>query len=105
MRLKNSIYEKIYDVVRLIPKGKVATYGQLAQIVGGCTPRMVGYAMAATPNQSDIPWQRVINFQGKTSPRASGDGSVIQQKILESEGILFDENDVIDLERFRWEGI
>ncbi len=61
------IYHRIYLVVRQIPRGKVATYGQIAVIVGGCTARMVGYALSATPQQSDVPWQRVINAQGKIS--------------------------------------
>ena len=59
------LYERIYLVVRQIPPGKVATYGQVAQITGNCTARMVGYAMAACPD--DVPWQRVINAQGKVS--------------------------------------
>ena len=103
--MNSSTYENIYTIVRLIPKGKVATYGQIAKIVGGFTPRMVGYAMAALSNNSDVPWHRVINYQGKTSQRASGDGNIIQQKLLETEGILFDENEKIELERFRWEGL
>lgn len=67
-------YERIYEVVRLIPPGRVATYGQVASIVGNCTARMVGYAMAALPPGSDVPWQRVINAQGKISLRADSAG-------------------------------
>ena len=62
------LYERIYAVVRLIPPGKAAAYGQIAAIVGDCTARMVGYAMASVPTGSDVPWQRVINAQGKVSP-------------------------------------
>ncbi len=62
-------YEKIYQVVRKIPLGKVATYGQIAKIVDRCTPRMVGYAMAASKG-ADVPWQRVINYKGEISPAA-----------------------------------
>ncbi len=102
--MKQSIYENIYSIVRLIPRGKVATYGQIANIVGGCTARMVGYAMAALPSNSDVPWQRVLNHKGKTSTRASGDGDIIQLKVLETEGIRFDENESIKLEQYRWTG-
>ena len=82
------LYTRIYTVVRQIPPGKVATYGQVAEIVGDCTARMVGYAMAASPD--DVPWQRVINAQGKVSPRADNWGSEVQRLRLEEEGVVFD---------------
>ncbi len=97
-------YDRIYAVVRKIPAGKVATYGQIATMVGRCTPRMVGYAMAALPFETDVPWQRVINRQGKVSPRTSGHGSSHQQQFLEAEGVTFDEDQRIDLEKFGWQG-
>ena len=96
------VYERIYDLVRQIPEGQVATYGQVAELVGGCTARMIGYAMAALTSASDIPWQRVINSQGKISIRSSGDAGTLQRKILEDEGVLFDTQDRIDLKRFGW---
>lgn len=96
------VYERIYTIVRMIPKGKVATYGQIARIVGECTPRMVGYAMAALDHGSDVPWQRVINSRGTVSPRSSGPGDIIQQKVLESEGIEFDKHGRVDLQAFGW---
>jgi methylated-DNA-protein-cysteine methyltransferase-like protein len=95
--------QRIYAVVRQIPPGKVATYGQIASIVGGCTARMVGYAMAAV-DDPDVPWQRVINAQGKISPRADGGGAVEQRARLEAEGIHFDENGRVALNRVRWYG-
>jgi methylated-DNA-protein-cysteine methyltransferase-like protein len=98
-----SVYERIHAVARLVPRGRVATYGQIARIVG-CTPRMVGYAMASLPDDSDVPWQRVINSQGRVSPRGAGDGGLIQRKILEREGIRFDASGRVDLERVGWEG-
>lgn len=97
-------YERIYAVVRLIPPGRVATYGQIAAIVGECTPRMVGYAMAAVPAGSDVPWQRVINAQGKISPRSDGGGSVRQHRLLVDEGVEFDEQERVDFRRYRWPG-
>jgi methylated-DNA-protein-cysteine methyltransferase related protein len=97
-----SVYQLIYAVVLQIPFGQVATYGQIAKIVGGCTPRMVGYAMAALHRGDDVPWQRVINHKGRISDRKSGPGDIIQRKILEMEGIEFDDNGGIDLKKFRW---
>jgi len=96
------VYQRIYAIVRQIPSGKVATYGQIARIVGGCTPRMVGYAMSATPTGSDIPWQRVINAQGKVSPHGDGFGTEMQRALLMEEGIVFDSQGRVDFDRFGW---
>jgi methylated-DNA-protein-cysteine methyltransferase related protein len=99
------LYQRIYAIVRQIPPGKVASYGQISRIVGGCTPRMVGYAMAALRSSKDIPevpWQRVINSQGKISPHGEGFGSAIQRQLLEDEGITFSLEGVIDFDRFGW---
>lgn len=95
-------YEQIYAIVRQIPPGKVATYGQVAALAGGCSARMVGYAMAALPENSDVPWQRVINYQGKISPHGFGYGSWLQRQLLEAEGVRFDEQGRIDLREFGW---
>ena len=103
--LKNApVYERIYAVVRQIPAGKVTTYGQVAASVGQCTARMVGYAMAALSHDTDVPWPRVINRQGRVSLRESGHGSAHQRLILEEEGIRFDTQGRIDLEVFGWLG-
>lgn len=96
------LYQRIYAIVRQIPSGKVTTYGQIARIVGGCTPRMVGYAMSATPTGSDIPWQRVINAQGKVSPHGDGFGTEMQRALLMEEGIVFDSQGRVDFDRFGW---
>ncbi|MCC6458466.1 MAG: MGMT family protein [Caldilineaceae bacterium] len=93
--------ERIYLVVRQIPPGKVSTYGDIAAIVGDCTARMVGYAMAAA--RGDLPWHRVINAQGKISPRGDGGGEELQRARLEDEGIHFSDGKV-DLKRVRWLG-
>lgn len=95
-------FERIYAVVREIPAGRVATYGQIAGIVG-CTARMVGYAMAATPSGSDIPWQRVINSRGEISPRP-GDGPSRQRDLLGGEGIRFSAAGRVDLTEVGWSG-
>ena len=95
------LYARIYTVVRQIPRGKVATYGQVAEIVGDCTARVVGYAMAAAPD--DVPWQRVINSQGRVSERP-GLGPAVQRQMLEREGVVFDARDRVDLKRYGWNG-
>lgn len=98
------LHLRIYAVVRQIPPGRVATYGQIAAIVGDCTPRMVGYAMAAVPPGSNVPWHRVINAQGKISLRADGGGAVEQRARLEAEGIHFDAEGRVNLRRVQWPG-
>jgi methylated-DNA-protein-cysteine methyltransferase-like protein len=98
------LYERIYAVVRQIPCGQVATYGQIASIVGNCTARMVGYALATVPAGSDVPWQRVINAQGKISLRADSGGNDLQRQRLEEEGVRFDRQQRVDFRRYRWSG-
>ncbi len=95
-----SIYQKIYNTVRQIPYGRVATYGQIAQMVDNCTARMVGYALAATPEDVEIPWHRVINSQGKLSLITFED---LQRRLLESEDIKFDKSGKVDLRKYRWD--
>ena len=97
--MKNQLtrFEAVYDKVRQIPKGQVATYQQIAKLVPNCSPRMVGYALAALNMDSDVPWHRVINSQGKISPRTNGDGSYIQRELLADENIHFDSRGKVDL--------
>jgi len=101
---------QVWELVRQIPTGKVSTYGRIAGLLpipGGMNPpdyaafgaRWVGGAMANCPD--DVPWQRVVNAQGKISPRP---GSQRQRELLEAEGVLFDDRGRIDLNRFGWEG-
>jgi methylated-DNA-protein-cysteine methyltransferase-like protein len=99
------IYDRIYEVVRSVPEGKVTTYGMVARIAGGCTARMVGYAMAALRYRNDVeevPWQRVINSKGKISPHGEGIGSFEQRRLLEEEGVVFKSDDTVDLDQFGW---
>jgi methylated-DNA-protein-cysteine methyltransferase-like protein len=97
-------YERIYAAVSQIPHGRVATYGQIASIVGECSARMVGYAMAALPPDTTVPWQRVINRLGKISPRTSGSGSAKQRQLLEVEGVRFDGQGRVDFDAVGWPG-
>ena len=97
-----AVYDQVLEVVRQIPRGQVATYGQIAMIVGNCTPRMVGYCMASLDPDSDVPWQRVINRQGRISPRGVGDGALRQRQLLISEGVEFSDADRISFRKFGW---
>ena len=99
-----SSYQRIYAVVRKIPRGRVATYGQVATLAGlNGHARQVGYAMAALPTHSALPWHRVINAEGRISMRRSGPGgSIIQQQLLEREGVRFDAGGRVSLTTFRW---
>ena len=101
-------FEAVWAVVRQVPAGKVATYGQIGERVdkpegvaddawGTYRARWVGQAMAACP--ADVPWQRIINSEGKISPRPGAD---LQRRLLEQEGIEFDSRQRIDLKRFGW---
>ncbi len=97
-----ALFPHVYEVVRQVPRGIVTTYGDVATIVGqGADARLVGYAMANCPD--DVPWQRVINSQGKISLRP-GDGAEKQRMRLEAEGIAFDQKGRVDLKKYRWAG-
>jgi methylated-DNA-protein-cysteine methyltransferase-like protein len=96
-------YRRIYAVVRRIPRGRVATYGQVATLAGlGGHARQVGYAMHALGPDDDVPWHRVVNAQGRVSARAEPGGDQIQRQLLEREGVRFDAAGRVDLERFGW---
>lgn len=97
-------YQRIYAVVRRIPRGRVATYGQVATLAGlPRQPRLVGYAMHALPNGTVLPWHRVINAQGRVSPRSGdGGGSLTQRVLLEREGVRFDVSGRVSLARQAW---
>lgn len=99
-------YERIYAVVREIPPGRVATYGQVAELAGLIgKPRLVGYALYRVDMaQDDIPWQRVINAKGEVSQSPLRNGTdYLQRAILEDEGIEFDVRGRVDLKRYRWQ--
>ena len=103
--MKNKHYQQIYAIVRQIPPGKVASYGQIAHLVDGATARMVGYAMHASgPEDGQVPWQRVVNSQGRISAHGDGIGASLQRQMLEEEGVVFDRTGRIDLEIFGWLG-
>ena len=92
-------YARIFAVVRRIPRGRVATYGQVAKIAGRVGARQVGYALHALKDES-VPWQRVINAKGEISLR--GEVGEVQRAMLEGEGIELDARGRVDLARYRW---
>lgn len=102
MSKKITYRDLVFDIVKQIPAGKVASYGQISKMIPGCTARMVGYALASLPNDSGVPWQRVINSKGKISPHGAGFGSAMQRALLEQEGINFKEDNSIDMRNFGW---
>jgi methylated-DNA-protein-cysteine methyltransferase related protein len=93
---------RIHRVVSRIPRGRVATYGQIARIAGlRGQARLVGYAMHALPSGTRVPWQRVVNARGEIS--LPGSSAVRQRELLEREGVRFDTRGRIDLDRFLWQ--
>ncbi len=98
-----STYARIYTVVRRIPAGRVATYGQVAALAGlGGHARQVGYAMSALPDDGHVPWHRVINARGEISPRWESGADLEQRSLLETEGVQFNAGGRISLARYRW---
>ncbi len=101
----SDVRPRIHAVVRRIPRGRVATYGQVAALAGlPRQARLVGYAMAALPEGSTVPWHRVVNARGTISARADGPGAgVVQRLRLEREGVEFDAGGRLSLERYQWQ--
>ena len=94
---------RIYSIVAKIPRGKVATYGQIAALAGiPREARKVGRALHALPVGSDVPWQRVINAKAEVSRRKRSEAHLLQRQLLEDEGIVFDEHGRVNFKRFRW---
>ena len=94
-------FEKIYEVVKSIPKGKVATYGQVALLAGNPRwARVVGYALHVNPEPGIIPCHRVVNREGRVAPGFAFGGEGVQRQLLESEGIVFEPDGRIDLEKY-----
>jgi len=101
MKERSTLHARIHYVVSQIPRGRVATYGQIARLAGlQGQPRLVGYALHALPSGTSVPWQRVVNAQGGISARSGHDTR--QRQILEGEGIAFDLRGRIRLASFQW---
>ena len=104
---RDSSYQAIYSVIRAIPEGRVATYGQVATLAGMAgRARQVGQALRRCDPDSAVPWQRVVNSQGRISERRHSGGEAsepLQRAMLEAEGVEFMRGGRIDLERYRWD--
>jgi methylated-DNA-protein-cysteine methyltransferase-like protein len=102
-RPAESRWRRVWSVVERIPAGRVATYGQVAELAGlPGAARQVGYALAALPDGSEVPWQRVVNVRGEISARQDFDGGPRQRLLLLDEGVVFSPEGRIDLGRFGW---
>lgn len=102
MEKSKNTFELIYDAVKKIPKGRVASYGQIAMLAGNPRwSRVVGYALHVNPDNSTIPCHRVVTKEGRLSPAFAFGGENRQREMLEAEGIEFDENGLVIMEKFR----
>jgi methylated-DNA-protein-cysteine methyltransferase-like protein len=99
--ISSGLFSRVYDVVRKVPRGRVASYGLIGRIAG-CDARMVGYALASIPQSLDLPWQRIVNHRGEIS--LSGQAGAAQRARLAAEGVELDRHGRIDLRRFGWTG-
>lgn len=98
-----SVFETIYEVVREIPRGKVATYGQVALLAGNPRwARVVGYALHVNPEPFVIPCHRVVNRKGEIANSFAFGGGAIQRELLEQEGVTFEEDGHVDLAKYGW---
>ena len=99
----DSFYERVYRVIARIPRGRVMTYGQIADYVGAPrSARRVGQALSQTPADRRLPWHRVVNRSGRISERWPAARMDYQAQLLRDEGIFFEADGRIDLDRYRW---
>lgn len=97
-------YDKIYNIVQKIPKGQVATYGQIAKLAGNPRwSRVVGYALHVNPDSTKIPCHRVVNRFGELSKAFAFGGQQAQKMLLEMEGVEFLQDDRVELEKYQWQ--
>ncbi|MBD3255657.1 MAG: DNA methyltransferase [Candidatus Lokiarchaeota archaeon] len=101
--MNDSLTERIKNFIKIVPRGKIATYGQIASYAGNPrAARLVSWILHSSSKKYHLPWYRIVNNKGKIS-LPKGKGYHRQKKLLEQEGILFQEDDVIDLSKFKWE--
>ena len=98
------LYRQIYAVVRQVPAGQVATYGQIALVADVPSARIVGQALSALEGGSDVPWHRIVNSQGKISVRRHGAADAAQMRRLTAEGVFFDRLGRVDFQTVAWPG-
>lgn len=99
-----NFFERVYEIARQIPYGKVTSYGAIAKALGAArSARMVGWAMNASHNREDVPAHRVVNRLGLLSGKHHFDGTNLMQQLLESEGIKVVDNQIVDFQKHFWE--
>ncbi len=102
----SDFFQKVYRLVSMIPPGRVCNYGQIAAMLGHPqAARMVGWALHALPEGTDVPWHRVINVQGRISTSCLEHSAELQRWLLEEEGIVFGLDDRTDMDKYRWAGL
>ena len=102
--MKNDFFERVYQIVRQIPEGRVTSYGAIAKAIGAArSARMVGYAMNASHHLEDVPAHRVVNRSGELTGKHHFDGTNLMQQLLENEGIKVVNNQIVDFEKHFWE--
>lgn len=99
----DNFFERVYEIVRQIPEGKVTTYGAIAKALGAAkSSRMVGWAMNASHNLEDVPAHRVVNRNGMLTGKHHFEGTNLMQQLLESEGVKIIDNKIVDFDKFIW---
>ena len=98
-----NFFERVYQVARLIPEGRVTSYGAIAKYLGAArSARMVGWAMNASHHMEDIPAHRVVNKAGLLTGKHHFDGTNLMQQLLESEGVIIKDFQIVNLEKYFW---
>jgi methylated-DNA-protein-cysteine methyltransferase related protein len=101
---EDNFFERVYEIARQIPEGKVTSYGAIAKALGTArSARMVGWAMNASHNRDDIPAHRVVNRNGLLSGKHHFDGTNLMQQLLENEGIKVVDNQIVDFQKHFWQ--
>ncbi len=101
--MEDNFFDRVYQIVRQIPEGKVTSYGAIAKALGTArSARMVGWAMNACHNLEDVPAHRVVNRKGLLTGKHHFDGTSLMQQLLENEGVLVVENQIVDFEKHFW---
>jgi len=101
--IEKGFYERVVKFIKTVPAGKVATYGQIADYAGNPrAAREVAYILHSSSEKENLPWQRVINSKGRISMKP-GRGYELQKRLLEDEGVVFDEEGRIDFDKFLWQ--
>ena len=99
----DNFFERVYEIVRQIPEGKVTTYGAIAKALGTAkSARMVGWAMNASHNLEDVPAHRVVNRNGMLTGKHHFESTNLMQQLLENEGVKIIDNKIVDLDKFIW---